>query len=118
MINRCSSPLGQSMRRFTAYLKLSDPYSRHHRHTQPQKMLRVLPFLKDDLDWYSLHHFDVVPGGVFGGQQAEERPGCTGDAEDMSIVGTAIGIDGDFHRLSRPHMLQLGFLEVGSDPDI
>ena len=38
-----------------------------------------------DADGNALHHFDVVSGGVLGGQQAELGPSCAADAGDPAV---------------------------------
>src|SRR5215472_10820809 len=69
-------------------------------HAQPQQVLRVLAGFEDDLDGNPLHHLDVIPGRVLRREYAEERTGRAGDVENVSLIGAAIGIDGDLHFLS------------------
>ena len=45
------------------------PYPGFHGHADPQEVLRVLALLEHDFHRDSLHHLDIVPGGISGGDK-------------------------------------------------
>src|ERR1035441_8591610 len=69
-------------------------------------------FVEHDLHRNALHHFDVVAGGVFGGEQAEARTAGASDGIDMPLVGLAVGIHRDVSRQTGFHLPELRLLEV------
>src|SRR3954453_9691089 len=81
----------------------------YHGHSKTQKELRILAGFENDLNRYTLYHFYVIAGRVLRRQEAEEGSGCAGDVEDMTVVGAAVGVDRNFHRLSGAHVLHLRF---------
>src|SRR6266568_6415517 len=85
----------------------------------PQQMLGVLSGVKDDFDRHSLHHLDIIPGGVFRRQDAELFPGRCRDRVHAPLkFAPAERVHGEFGPLARPHVFELGLLEVRDDPDI
>src|SRR5581483_12029660 len=93
-------------------------HRRDDRHARTQDVLRVLAFVEHDLHRHALHDFDVVAGGVFGGQQAEPRARGRGDAVDLAAeLAPSVGIDLDGDPLAWAHAAQLRLLEIGRDPD-
>src|ERR1700685_1577360 len=81
-------------------------------------MVAVFSWLENDLHRDSLDDFDVVAGGVFRRQQTEGWAGGPGDAVDVAVQNSTAGVDMNPGFLTNAHVPQLGFLEVGSDPDI
>ncbi len=72
-----------------------------------------------DADGDALDDFDVVAGGVLGWEEAELGAGGSADLGDLAVEGAATeGVDLDCDVLAGVHLLQLGFLEVGGDPEV
>jgi hypothetical protein len=65
-----------------------------------------------------LHDFHVIAGGIFRRKQAEERPGCAGDAVHVALEGFAAGINMNFGLLSHTHVAKLRLFKVRGDPDL
>src|SRR5947209_7809735 len=79
----------------------------------------VIQFVKRDFDRHALHHFDVIPHGILGRQQAKKRAAASLDTFDMTIeISLGKSIHSDAGRLAGPEQLQLGFLEIGHDPQL
>ena len=55
-----------------------------------------------------------IPSGVF----AERRTAAGLYADEMPLVGAAIGVDADVQGLAEAHVGQLRFLEICSDPHV
>src|SRR5439155_13757271 len=85
----------------------------------PQQMLGVLSGVKDDFDRHPLHDLDIIASCVFGRQDAELLTGRRGDGVHAPVkFSPAKRVHGDVGPLARPHVFELGLLEVGDDPDI
>ena len=93
-------------------------HGRLDRHARPQQMLRVLVVIEPNSHREPLHHFHVVPGGIFWGKQTKQRAGGPGKALDFTLVVVPKGVHTNGDRLSRSHPFELRLLEVGRDPDI
>src|SRR6266436_842020 len=81
-------------------------------------MLRVLIAIEANPHREPLNDFDKVAAGVFRRQEAEQRSrGARKILDRPSVVATE-RINMNVHRLTRAHVLELGFLEVCRHPDI
>ena len=74
---------------------ISNPDLGLDRHAGTQLVILVCTGFEDDLHRNALHDFHVVAGGVFRRQQAEARAAGAGDAVDLAVVGSAVGVDVD-----------------------
>ena len=91
---------------------------RHARHQAAIHGLDVLRF-EDDLDRHALDDLGEVAGGVIGRQQGELGARGRREAVDGAEQGLARhGVDLHADVLARLQVGQLGFLEVGGQPDV
>ncbi|MNN68853.1 hypothetical protein D3C81_1845920 [compost metagenome] len=69
---------------------------------------------------YALHDLDPVAGGVLRRQQGKGAAGTGAEAVDGAAVldAAAVQVGFDLDRLANAHIAQLGFLEVGVDPQL
>src|SRR5215475_13594825 len=81
-------------------------------------MLWVLIWIEANPHRQSLYDFNEVAASILGRQKAEQSSSRTGEIFHRSFVITTERIDVDRNRLAGPHVLQLSFLEIRSDPDI
>src|SRR5271157_1076959 len=88
------------------------------RHSDAQAMVGVLTRLEADAYRQSLHHFDVIAGGVFRRHQAVLLAARTADAFDITLVVAANRIDVNRRALAGPHPANLRLLKIGGDPDV
>ena len=72
-----------------------------------------------DADGEALDDLDEVAGGVFGGEECEGGAGAVGEAGDAALEGVvaAVHVDVEVDGLADAECGELGFLEVGVDPD-
>src|SRR6185312_6946952 len=88
------------------------------RHAGAQGTLRV-GMLQHQLDRQALHHLDPVAGRVLRRQHGKFRARAGAEALHPRLEGdVGIGVDIDGRFLADAHMRQIGFLEIGLDPDI
>src|SRR5262245_28641027 len=80
--------------------------------------ITVLSRLKDDFYGDPLHDFDVIACGIFRRKQAEKWTGRSGDAVDVALVATSIGIRVENHRLTGPDVPKLRLFEISRDPHV
>src|SRR5215469_13469508 len=78
----------------------------------------VLVRIKADTNRKPLHDFDKVSAGVFRRQQTEQGSRGAREILDRSSVVATERVNMDVHRLSRTHVLELGFFEVRRRRDI
>src|SRR5262245_27781926 len=83
-------------------------------HARPELPIVILSGLDDDFGGDPLHDLDVIAGGVLRRKQTEQGTCCSSDAVDVSLVGSAGGVDVDLHMLPRVDTPKLRFLEVRS----
>src|SRR5262249_49987001 len=73
----------------------------------------------DDFDWNALHDLDVIAGGILRRQEREGGARSRLDAGDMAAdAAVRISVNRERHRLSRPHRVELGLLEIRRDPNL
>src|SRR5258706_1662589 len=100
-------------------LRSSHRHRRYDRNPKRHGDVRGDTAVDNDFDWNALHDLDKIAGRILGREGGEFRPGAMLDAIDVAAhIEGRIGIDPDPDRLPRPHVGQLGFLEVGGDPDL
>jgi hypothetical protein len=87
-------------------------------HTWAKQVIAIFSGLQDDLYGNPLHNFHVVAGGIFRGQEAEERTSGAGDAIDMAFVVAAGRVRVNFDPLADTHVAELRFFEVCGDPNL
>src|SRR5262249_15657728 len=98
---------------------LPDFHVGYDRHSWTQQVILVLVRIEEDAYGNSLHNLHVVTGCIFGREQTET--GAAGSANGLHcalVLASTDGVNFDFHRLSRFHVLQLRLFEVCGDPDI
>ena len=90
------------------------------RQTDAQWMLSQLIGIDMDTHRYTLHDLDPVTRRILRGQQGECAASTGTNAVDGAAVFHAAAIDIRFniHRLTDAHFMQLGFLEVGINPQL
>ena len=81
-------------------------------------MIVVGTGVEHNLDRHALHDFHIVARSILRRQQAEACAAGASDAVDLAVVLASIGIDLNGDALARLHVAQLGFLEVGGNPDV
>jgi hypothetical protein len=87
-------------------------------HARAQRRI-VRPGGEQDADRHALHDLDPIAGRVLRRQDGEFRSGAGADAGDRALeIVIGIGVDVDRHLLARPHIGEVGLLEIGLDPDI
>ena len=73
-------------------------------------MIVVRARIEHDLDRDALHYFHVISRGVFRRQQAEAGAAGSGNAVDLAVVGSAIGVDFDGDALANSSFAEAAFL--------
>src|SRR5579864_2235333 len=96
----------------------ANPDLGRYRFPGTQLVIVVRAGIENDLDRDALHYFHVIPRSIFWRQQAEARAAGSGNALDLSVVGSAVGIDVDGDALADFHLPKLRFFEVCRDPNI
>src|SRR5229473_4774320 len=81
-------------------------------------MLRILVGIETNPHWEPLNNFDKVAAGIFRGQKAEQGSGGTREILDRPSVVATESVNMNVHRLTRTHVLELGFFEVRRHPDV
>src|SRR5260370_8822039 len=81
-------------------------------------MLRILVGIETNPHWEPLNNFDKVAAGIFRWQKAEQGSGGTREILDRPSVVATERINMNVHRLTRTHVLELGFFEVRRHPDV
>ena len=76
-------------------------------------MLRILITIETNTHWEPLNNFDKVAAGIFRRQKAEQRSRGAREILDRPLVIATEGINVNADRLSRTHVFQLRFLEIG-----
>src|SRR6185437_16956272 len=97
----------------TRFLLANSPHlhRRYHRHARTKLQTGIL--IEHDLDRDALDHLDIVAGRVLRWQQAECGTAARLNAVDMTAEGPSrIGVDRNVDRLTRPHQVELGLLEI------
>src|SRR6516164_4423772 len=89
-----------------------------NRHARPEHVFPSLSRIERDLHRNSLHNFHEVTGGVFRWQQAGDRAAGPSDTLYMAFVVLAGGVDVNRDGLIGSHIAELGFFEVGRDPEV
>ena len=92
---------------------------RRHLSRGPAETAQHRVVVELDADGNALNDLGEVAGRVLGRDHAEDRAGRGGHGENMAakdVVRQDIG--DDRRRLSRRHMLELAFLEVGVHPEV
>ena len=75
--------------------------------------------VEEDFEGDALDDLDVVAGGVFGREEAEAGAAAELEAIDVGLeVAAWEGIDANADGLAGVHVGELGFLEIGGDPDV
>ena len=78
-----------------------------------------LPGLEDELHGHPLDHLHEVPRRVLRRQQGEDGARARLDRVDAPLEDDAgVGVDRDRGRLARPHLGEIGLLEVPDDPHV
>ncbi len=75
-------------------------------------MLRILVGIETNPHWEPLNDFDKVAAGIFRWQKAEQGSGGAREILDRPSVVATERINMNVHRLTRTHVLELGFFEV------
>jgi hypothetical protein len=81
-------------------------------------MLRILVGIETNPHWEPLNDFDKVAAGIFRWQKAEQGSGGARKILDRPSVVATERINMNVHRLTRTHVLELGFFEVRRHPDV
>src|SRR5258708_7774766 len=89
-----------------------------HRHPWTEPVVAVLAGVEIDANGNALDDFYVIARRVLWWQDAEPGPAGSADRDDLPRVCPPIGIDGHPDALAWFHVTELGFLEVGRDPDV
>src|SRR5690606_4686050 len=90
-----------------------------HRHAGADQPAQRIVGGQGQLDRDALYHLGEVARGIVRRQQAELRAGGGEQAVDAAFDGCVREtVEQQFGRLSRAHAANLGFLEVGLDPDV
>ena len=89
-----------------------------NRHAWAQEMIFIFSGIEHDLDRDALHDFHIISRSIFGRQKTEAGAAGAGDAIDFAVISFAIGINFNGDGLADFHLAELGFFEVGGDPDI
>ena len=76
-------------------------------------------FVKNNFHRHALDHFDVIAHRIFRRQQTEPRAGPGLQAVHLAFeLLVWISVHAQFNRLSRLHVGQLRFLEIGRHPNV
>src|ERR1700756_2439450 len=81
-------------------------------------MLRILVGIETNPHWEPLNDFDKVAASIFRWQKTEQRSRGAREILDSPSVVATERINMDIHRLTRAHVYELSFFEVGRHPDI
>src|SRR5215467_3666973 len=81
-------------------------------------MLRILAGIETNPHWEPLNDFDKIAAGIFRWQKAEQRSGGAREILDGPSVVATERVNMDVYRLTRTHVLELGFFEVCRYPDV
>src|SRR5690606_26029878 len=89
------------------------------RHARPDDLTQGVVAVDHYLDRNALHHLGEVAGGVVRRQQAELGTGGREQAVDVSLYRLIVeGVEDQGGALALVHALDLGFLEIGLDPQV
>src|SRR5450755_5185954 len=79
-------------------------------------MVSVLALLENNSYRHALHHLHIISSRVFRREKAEARSRGSGKVIHMSAIIFPCSVSINRYCLSRLHLAQLGFLEIGCHP--
>ena len=97
-----------------------DADARRHRQADEQRRLVGVVVEQVDAHGQTLDDLDEIARRVLRREKRQRRAGADGEAGDaaLELLVAAVHVDFDVDRLADPQLGELGFLEVGVDPDV